>query len=146
LRWFFGAGALALLIIGMTGALNALGDTLFPAASLSEGFEADFAAGAHFLVRLRILHPLVAVAAGLLVLVLAARMSEGTTGVVRRAGVTVMVLVGIQMFAGIANLLLLTPLASQLLHLFLADVLWIAFVVLGAAVAGERARAPAPAP
>ena len=145
-RWFFGTGAVALLAIGMTGALNALGDTLFPAASLSEGFEADFAEGAHFLVRLRILHPLVAVAAGILVLVLAARMSEGATGIVRRAGVAVMVLVGVQVFAGMANLLLLTPLASQLVHLFLADVLWIAFVVLGAAVAGARPPAPAPVP
>jgi heme A synthase len=137
-RPYFIAGVTALLLIGMTGVLNALGDTLFPAESLSEGFADDFAEGAHFLVRLRVFHPIVAVVAGILLLVLARRLAEGRSGPIARAGNLVNTLVFVQLLAGIANLLLLTPLVSQIVHLLLADVLWIAFVILAAAAVAEQ--------
>ncbi len=51
----------AVLIVGMSGAVTALGDTLFPSANLTEGFQADFSPTAHILVRARVLHPMLAV-------------------------------------------------------------------------------------
>ena len=53
-------GMLGVLLIGMTGAITALGDTLFPAESLVEGITQDFSDTAHYLVRLRVWHPVVA--------------------------------------------------------------------------------------
>jgi cytochrome c oxidase assembly protein subunit 15 len=53
--------------LGMTGAIAALGDTLFPAISLKAGLAQDFSAAASLLVRLRSLHPLLAVAIGVFV-------------------------------------------------------------------------------
>jgi hypothetical protein len=45
------------------------------------------------------------------------------------------------MLAGLINLALLAPIALQLLHLLLADLAWIALVLLGAhALGAERAR------
>ena len=52
--WLFAIGFLGVLILGVSGAITALGDTLFPAGSLSEGIAQDFAPTAHFLVRLRV--------------------------------------------------------------------------------------------
>src|SRR5215469_13161339 len=50
-------GLLAAMVIGVTGSLAALGDTLFPSTSLRSALAADFSASAEWLVRLRILHP-----------------------------------------------------------------------------------------
>ncbi len=57
-------------LIGMSGAITALGDTLFPAESLAQGLEQDSEANAHFLIRLRIYHPLIAILVGAYILLL----------------------------------------------------------------------------
>lgn len=49
------------LFIAMSGAIAALASTLFPTQSLWEGLVSDFADGAHFLLRLRVLHPSLAI-------------------------------------------------------------------------------------
>jgi heme A synthase len=50
--------------------------------------------------------------------------------------------VALQLTAGAINLLLLAPVGMQLLHLALADVLWIALVMLCAAAPEWPDRAP----
>ena len=52
-------GGLAIVLLAASGAITALADTLFP----SEGIAADFTAGAHFLTRLRVFHPTLAIVA-----------------------------------------------------------------------------------
>ncbi len=128
---FFSLGAL--LVLGMSGALAALGDTLFPAKSLAEGFAQDASPTAHFLVRLRILHPLLAAASATLLLataVLASVLRPSTP--VRRSALLLAALVAAQLLVGLVNLLLLAPIGLQLLHLVLADAVWLAVVALGA--------------
>ena len=58
--------ALIMLLAGATGTVAALGDTLFPAASLGSSFARDFSSESHYLLRLRILHPAAAVIATVL--------------------------------------------------------------------------------
>ncbi len=62
------AGAIGILLVGTSGAVAALGDTLFPSASLAEALASDLSATSHILIRLRVLHPVLAlaVAAGLI--------------------------------------------------------------------------------
>ena len=60
-------GLFALLFLGMSGAVTALGDLLFPVRSTLEALERSLTPGEHFLVRLRVLHPLIAVSVGLYV-------------------------------------------------------------------------------
>jgi heme A synthase len=124
------AGAIA---IGVTGTMTALSDTLFPVHSLRDGLQADFAAASPLILKLRILHPAVAIAAGALIIVMALRLDEASR--LRR---TVIWLVGIELFAGLLNLALLTPIWMQLLHLLLGDLLWIALVLLTAATLERR--------
>lgn len=114
-----------MLVIAATGAVTALADTLFP-----KEFDARTAmtAGEHFLTRLRVAHPVVAVVAGAAAAWFAARHFEG-----RGSGPAKIVLgaVVIQIVLGAANVALLTPLALSLVHLLVADILWMAWVWLG---------------
>jgi heme A synthase len=123
----------ALLVLGMSGALAALGDTLFPAHSLAEGLAQDAAPTAHFLLRLRVLHPVLAAFGASLLLVTAAASSVlRPSSAVRRAALLLAGLVALQLLVGLVNLALLAPVALQLCHLLLADAVWLAVVALGA--------------
>jgi heme a synthase len=138
----------ALLVLGTTGAIAALGDTLFPAGSLAEGIAQDSAPTAHFLVRLRILHPvLAALGASLLLATAAATAMLRPGGGVRRSALALAGLVVLQMLVGLTNLLLLAPVGLQLLHLLLADLVWLAMVALaGTALAEGSPRLPVAVP
>jgi heme A synthase len=61
------AGA-GLMIVAMSGGIAALGDTLFPATSFAEGLRQELGTGAHVLLKLRVLHPILAVAVAALVM------------------------------------------------------------------------------
>lgn len=131
-----------LLLVGAAGAITALGDTLFPADSLTEGFAADTAYDAHPLVRLRVIHPLIAVLAylyliGLSVLGPAAaeKTRPGARAALERPMRVLTVLATAQIAGGFLTLLLLAPLWLQLSHLLLADLVWIALVTVVATAA-----------
>ena len=143
-----GLSILATLVLGLTGAVAALGDTLFPAASLREGLAQDFAETSHFLLRIRVLHPFVAVfTAALVTFVAVAIPARAPRRGVRTLAFALMVLFVGQVVVGIVNLVLLAPVALQLVHLFLADLVWIALVLLSAAAtAREEPAAEVEAP
>lgn len=119
-----------LLLVGVSGAVTALGDTLFPvqAGDLAARIERDFGAGAHFLQRLRLLHPLLACGLGLFAGVIAYGLSgaRGAGPSVRAWGNATAALIALQLVAGVVNVLLSAPGWMQVLHLALGTVLWIA--------------------
>jgi cytochrome c oxidase assembly protein subunit 15 len=126
------ASLAAMLVAGVTGAIAALGDTLFPEVHFAEGLRLE--GEATLLLRLRLLHPLAAVAAGGLLLAAAraaARARPDPT--VHALASVVSALVAVEILAGAVNVLLAAPVALQLAHLVLADGLWIALVLLAAA-------------
>lgn len=129
----------AQLILGASGAITALGDTLFPAESLLDGFNQEFSSGAHILLRLRIYHPFIAGAVALLV-VLASASVAGRLKQREISGLAVLasVLILIQLMIGIANLLLLAPVWLQMVHLLFADLTWLASVILAGRVFESR--------
>ncbi len=134
------AALLGLVVLAVSGGLAALGDTLFPASSLAEGFRQDLSGSAHVLLRLRVVHPLLAVAVGTLLLVTAAVCAMVRPGhSVRRAAIALGGLVVLQLTAGMVNLALLAPVWMQLVHLVLADAVWLAAVLLGATALAEDA-------
>ena len=140
------ASVVAILLVGGSGAIAALGDTLFPARSLREGFRADLDPTAHFLVQVRGIHPFLAIASGALVVWTArtlARLRPSPT--TRRLSVALMALYGAQLFAGVVNLALLVPVGMQLVHLLMADAVWIALVLTSAAALADPAHAPSAA-
>jgi len=124
------ASLLIFVLLGITGVIAALGDTLFPVRSLSEGFAQDFNAAANLFVRLRWLHPAVAVLGGMWLLFYTlnkARDVQVSSDAWLAAG-----LLGAQWCAGLVNLLLLAPIWMQIVHLLLADAAWISLVLLAA--------------
>jgi heme A synthase len=125
-------GLIGLLVVGMTGAVTALGDTLFPSSSLAEGLRQDVSATAHFLIRLRVIHPALAVVVGITAIVGAWWVTRGgaESGAIRGWAQAVTALALTQLAAGTLNLLLLAPLPMQLVHLVLADAVWMAQVGL----------------
>ena len=130
-----------LLLVGVTGAITALGDTLFPAGSLAEGMRQDTSPTAHILLRLRVLHPILAITVGAVLLLLSVRgilrePSPATSLVGRFAAGLVLT----QVAAGVLNLLLLAPIWMQLVHLFLADLVWLSAVLLTACGAAETVQ------
>lgn len=141
------AGCAALLIVSSSGAVAALGDTLFPSRTLSEALAADLSASSHVLIRLRVLHPVLAVATAIAMLWLAPWLArrQGLAAVpLSRA---VVALAAAQIALGFANVILLAPVWLQLVHLTVADLIWIAFVLLGAsALAESEVNSGFPAP
>jgi heme a synthase len=117
------------IVVAVSGAIAALGDTLYPAASVAAGMRREFSQTAGALLRLRAAHPVVAgVGAGILLAAAAMAMRSGCMAAVRMGGI-VAVLVFLQLAAGAVNIVLLAPVWMQILHLLLADLLWVALVV-----------------
>jgi len=132
------AALVFLLAVGVTGSIAALGDTLFPAASLAEGLAHDLSPGAHLLVRLRVVHPFVAAAGATYLLWVAGTLAQrGGSERTRKVANWTATLVICQIVAGFINLGLLAPTWMQLVHLLLADGVWIAAVSLGVATSAD---------
>jgi heme a synthase len=125
-------GITATLLLGVTGTLAALSDTLFPATSLRAAFAQDFSGGGGWLLRLRILHPLMAVIAGLFICWLLVRSIKLPSE--HKLALLVLSLLVLQFGLGVADVALLAPVWMQIVHLLGADLLWIALVVLAARV------------
>ncbi len=122
--------------VGMAGAVTALGDTLFPPAEV--GGAPAVGDPHHFLVRLRVVHPVLAGLVGSALVVWAgmarARLGDAASRA-RTWGVQGIVLA--QFTAGALTIALRAPGWMQLVHLFLADLLWVALVILLAGLPGR---------
>ena len=135
LRGRVGAALLGSLALGVSGAVAALGATLFSegdgAGVNLEGMSA--ASRVLFSLRRYYVHPLLAVAVGayLVYFALAERRAGGGVWA-RRWSAAVLALVASQFAAGLVNAALLAPVWLQLVHLLLADLLWLALVLLAA--------------
>jgi cytochrome c oxidase assembly protein subunit 15 len=127
------AGILLVLVVGVTGSLAALGDTLFPASSLGTALRQDFSPGTGWLVRWRWTHPTVAFLASVFLIWILVRAAQRTAHWDnRRLSALVLVLLAAQYVLGVMDVTLLAPVWLQLVHLLGADVLWAALVVLTA--------------
>jgi heme A synthase len=134
------AALAAYLLIGVSGAVAALGDTLFPATSLAEGLRLDLAPTAHVLVRLRLHHPWIAVVAAIGIAMWVNR--HPTRGPLVTGA---LLLLASQLALGAVNVVLLAPVWMQLVHLVVADATWIVLVLIADDVAQGFASVDTPA-
>jgi heme A synthase len=142
--WAFALAFLALVLVGTSGAVAALGDTLYPAQSVLGGLAQDVSGTAHVLVQLRLAHPILALAGTLVAAFAASRVLQTTDDRgARRAARAVFALLLLQLGAGLLNVALLAPVWMQIVHLLLADLAWIAFVLLAVRALSLPLRAPA---
>ena len=135
-----------LLALAWTGSWTGLAGTAFPAASVAEGL-GQYLDPQHLLIYLRLSHPVVAVLATILFarlalgrLVADSRIAAlpGTSSsrmaiprVEKALAIAVAFLAGVQLVLGPATILLLHPTGLRLVHLLIADLLWIALLFLG---------------
>lgn len=137
--WMILIGLLGTIFLGASGALAALGDTLFPVVNLAEGLRQDFSSTAHFLIRLRILHPTLAVIVGFYLIVITGIItSRKDDDWVQRFGKFLIIAVILQFGAGLLNVFLLAPVWMQLVHLLLADTIWIVCILFLANVFADN--------
>jgi heme A synthase len=141
INWIFLAAIVGTLILGVSGAVTALGGTLFPVTSLAEGLKQDLSPTAHILIRLRFFHPFIAAGVGaLLILTALFARSWRDSAWTSKFSAALVALVLLQMVAGLANLLLHAPILLQVVHLLLSDLIWIALVLLAFTSLSQPAR------
>jgi heme a synthase len=135
-------GVLVVLVVGVTGSLAALGDTLFPATSIGAALAQDFSATSTWLVRWRWTHPTIAFLASIFLIWLLVRASRRSAHWDNRGlSALVLILLAAQYLLGVLDVVLLAPVWLQVAHLLGADVFWAALVVLTARIALEPIEA-----
>lgn len=142
-------GLAGMLLLIFSGGIAAMGNTMFPSESLAAGLAADFDPASHLLIRLRLLHPIIAITVGVyLILSLGLSWWLKPVAEARGLGRTLFSVYLAQLIVGTLNLTLLGPIALQLLHLLLAV---LAFSLLSALtvftlglpqISGVRSPAP----
>ncbi len=126
-----GASIACLFLIGMSGAITALGDTLFPIDALGHRLADSFAA--QFLIQMRMLHPAMAILTGVLIVGMGIHYErQGANPKTRRLGSLLVYLFMFQVGVGTFNVILAVPVWLQMFHLFCADLVWLSLVLLTA--------------
>lgn len=124
-------GVVMTMLLGASGGIAALGDTLFPTTTFADGLAQDFDMTANVLLRLRVLHPVIAIGTGIVMVIVSQLIAQMRPIAGTRAASRVLLAAYVgQLMLGSLNLVFLAPIPIQLLHLFFADVIWVAFVVL----------------
>lgn len=114
-------GLLGMMMVMFSGGIAAMGNTMFPSESLQSGLAADFDASSHPLIRIRILHPFLALGVGACLWVsFALSVKLRPMAQVRKFRAILAGVFGLQLLVGTVNLALLGPIFLQLLHLALA--------------------------
>jgi len=135
-----GVGMVGMLVLMFSGGIAAMGNTIFPSETLAAGLAADFDPASHPLIRLRILHPLIAVTVGIYLFVSLGfgwwlKPAPEARGLVRALFATYVA----QLLIGTANLAFLAPVVLQLLHLAVAVLAFGLLAALSVALLGAEA-------
>lgn len=140
LIWLLALALFSILVLSAAGAITALGDTIFPSATLLEGIQQDLDPAAHFLVRLRVWHPVLAVLSSIYLLYLAGYVRDQRPApTVTRLAQAARIIVVVQLTVGVINVILLAPIWLQMVHLLLADLLWITLILFSASALAAAA-------
>lgn len=133
-------GISGMFFVGMSGSIAALSSMLYPSSTLSEGIAKDFSATSHYILRLRVFHPILSVLTSVYLIFIAGwlkKQSNEDPSVTRWAN-ALSLLILVQILFGALTLLTLAPILMQLGHLLLADAVWIAFVLMCASFLAEN--------
>ena len=138
-QWVLFGSLVLILFVSSTGAITALGDTVFPVDTSSHGFveriAADQSIGAHFLQRVRLIHPATAAVVAVVLSSIGLNFSHADQMPhVRIWGRSLAIFSFIQVVLGVATILLGAPGWMQVTHLAFATMLWSVAILLTASV------------
>ncbi len=129
LGWLYGVGIVLGLVLVVTGAIIALGDSLFLQIGLTPE-QSPVVAG---ILAIRIYHPLTSILVGVYWIALAAYAATARPrSGVKTASRTLIAIILLTWLAGYVNNWLHAPVTMQVIHLLLADLFWLAIVWLSA--------------
>lgn len=134
---------IGLLIVGISGSIAALSNLLYaPAGTIAEGIRQDISSESPALIQLRGFHPLMSVTFGIILILSVGWFKKEASGnaAVQRLASLISILVLVQFASGLLTIFMHAPIVMQLLHLFLADVIWISFVLLTASFLSKTSR------
>ena len=115
---------LIVILITVTGTINSLADTLY----LSDHVVVEETPIAQLLVSVRAIHPLIAIIGGFAIIGFLYLVIEEPSAQKSALGFAVFGVIFLQFLSGVFNIVLLTPVETQIIHLGLADTLWILLV------------------
>jgi heme A synthase len=136
-------GLIGMLVLMFSGGIAAMGNTMFPSENLSQGVAADFDPNSHILIRLRVLHPIIAITVGVYLF-----LSLGLSWLIKpvkeakRLSQTLFSVYVIQLVIGMVNWAFLAPSIVQLLHLATAVLAFGLLTALSAYALGLPASRP----
>lgn len=135
-------GIAAIFVVGITGSIAALSSMIFPSGTIAEGLAADFSPTSHLLLRLRFLHPITAILAGVFLIFLTGWLTTESGKdkcVVKWSNILSLLVLG-QLGVGAATLLTHSPIVMQIAHLFLVDAIWISYMLFAVNFAVSEQR------
>lgn len=136
--WLLAIGAVSVALLGISGSVSALGHALKPVPDVLKA-AADPAS--HWMVKLQPLHPLIAISVGLFLLLASGLLIHLRPSMeVKKAVQVMMSIYGLQMALGLLNIFLKAPIWMQIIHLVLADVLFVSFAGVCAYALGKDVR------
>ena len=120
---------LLFIVVAVTGAFAALSSTLFPSTSVMEGLTQDFAPDAHYLLRLRIAHPILAtLVGGSLALYFWLKAQQENNAVLSKVQTQVALIFVAGVLFGYITLFSLAPIWMKVSHLLIAHLIWISLL------------------
>ncbi len=145
--WALVGGVIGMALLSAAGAVTALGDTLLMSGALERQFGTEGAMD-HFLIQLRVIHPMMAIVVSAYLLILGVMTRNMAAFQPMRPYIHgVMGIVGANVLVGVFTIALQAPMYMQVLHLLLADALWIVLLLLTfSTMAHVRDEAPQSAP
>ena len=133
-------GLVGIVLVSSFGTIASLASTIFPSESFFDGVQKDFARDVHYLIRLRVWHPILAVGVGMYLQWVGNRLDRMYQHPrVHQLSGMILTIYWIQFGMGLLNAILLTPIWLQLLHLLGAHLIWLTMVLLGATVLSKTA-------
>ena len=130
---------IGMFIVGMSGAITALGDTLFKPNYVGEGLINDINNADHFLKSLRMYHPILAIIVALYTVFISwSFTNKNSSNIIKKLTLSITIIFTIQIVTGFINIALLAPVWMQILHLLIADLAWIFCVLFSSQVLSEE--------
>lgn len=119
-----------LIIVGSTGAITALGDTLFHPLYVGEGIISDLEYKSHILKSLRVYHPILAILISFYTIFICWKITPINSSATQiKFCKIISFIIVTQILCGFINILLLAPVWMQIVHLFTADILWVTTIL-----------------
>ena len=127
-------GAFLMIFVGLSGAITALGDTLFPATGVWDALLRSQSTAEHVFVRLRVYHPFLAIFTSLFLMSLCFYLKDPRDRLSEKSAKMTTHFLGTQLFLGYMNVFFHAPYFLQLVHLLVAVLSWLSYCFFSARV------------